>query len=143
MPIATPIGDGRSDKIELKTCPGGYVILKRLDHGQKMFRRGLLAKAKMEAGGGGSREERRNRSKGTFTAEIELSNERVTCYEFANCIAEHNLTYLVNPQDPTSETALDFRIPDHVKMLDGNIGEELDDLIQDFNNWEEDDEKGK
>jgi hypothetical protein len=100
-----------------------------------------LSKAKLEGSSGGTRAERRARANKGFQAEIELLNERTTQFEFANCIREHNLTYLLNPQDPTSEALLDFKVPEHVKMLDVRVGQEIDELITDFNNFDvEDDE---
>lgn len=142
MPLATtPIGG--TEKFDLKSLPGGFVELRRMTHGEKMTRRGLLSKAKMETGTSGSMRERRSQSSKSFTAELELMNEKVTCFEFARCIVSHNLTYLVNPDDTTSEAPLDFRNPDHVRMLDGRVGEEIDELITDFNNWDVDVEEGK
>ena len=70
-------------------------------------------------------------------------NEKVTLFEFANCILEHNLEYLADPNDLSSATLLDFTKPEHVKMLDGRVGDEIDELINDLNNFEDDDETGK
>jgi hypothetical protein len=135
MPLATPVG-GATEHHDLKSCPpDGYVVLRRLTHGEKMARRGLLAKARMETGSA------KNRS--GVGVDVELMNEKITLFEFSRCIVEHNLTYLVDPADPSSETLLDFRIPDHVRMIDGNIGEEIDALITEINDWESDEDTGK
>lgn len=144
MPIATNKTSGEGERFELESAkPDGFVVLKRLTYGQQMFRRSLLSKAKMEAGGGGNRAERRAQANKSFTAELELMNEKVTLFEFANCIVQHNLEYLANPEDVSSVQLLDFTKPEHVKMLDGRIGAEIDELINDLNNFESDDETGK
>lgn len=137
MPIAVATDNNKGERFELQSAPpDGFVILKRLSYGQQMFRRSLLSKAKMEAGGGGNRADRRDRAKQSFTAELELMNEKVTLFEFSHCIIEHNL------QDANGN-ALDFSNPEHVKMLDGRVGEEIDELINDLNNFEADEDTGK
>jgi len=143
MPIAVAVVSDEGERFDLKSCPGGFVVLKRLSYGQKMLRRSLLSKAKMQTGGGGNRAERRAKSNQGFMAELELMNEKVNLFEFANCIIDHNLEYLANPEDKSSVALLDFTKPEHVKMLDGRVGEEIDELINDLNNFEEDEETGK
>jgi hypothetical protein len=143
MPIAVAVIHDDGEKFELSSIKGGFVVLKRLNYGQKMSRRGLLSKAKMLTGGGGNRAERRAKSNQGFMAELELMNEKVTFFEYANCIVDHNLEYLTNPDDKSSVAKLDFTNPEHVKMLDGRVGEEIDELINDLNNFEEDEETGK
>lgn len=142
MPIATGI-NGETERFELTSCPGGYVVLKRLTYGEKMFRKSLLGKATIQGGGGGNRADRRAKRNSGFAAELELVNEKVTAYEFANCIVEHNLTYLLNQGDPGSETPLDFKNSVHVKMLDGRVGEEIDELITEYNSFESDEDTGE
>lgn len=137
MPIAVQSNTGEGERFDLRSAPpDGFVVLKRLSYGQQMFRRSLLSKAKMETGGGGNRRDRRDKAKQSFTAELELMNEKVTLFEFGNCIVDHNL------QDANGEK-LDFRNPEHVKILDGRIGEEIDELISDLNNFEAEEDTGK
>jgi hypothetical protein len=138
MPIAVAKASYEGERFDLKTAPpDGFVVLKRLSYGQKMFRRGLLSKARMETAATGNRAERRaNAKKGTTSVELELTNSRVTLFEFSNCIVDHNL------QDAMGEK-LDFSNPDHVQMLDGRIGEEIDELINDLNDFEAEDDTGK
>lgn len=146
MPIVTGNVSAEGERFELKSAkPDGFVVLRRLTYGQKMLRRGLLSKAKLADAGasGGNRAERRAAAKSGFNAEIELMNEKVTLFEFANCIVDHNLQYLENPADKSSVFLLDFTKPEHVKMLDGRVGDEIDELINDLNNFEDDEETGK
>lgn len=140
MPIATGNENVEGERFELESLKGGFVVLRRLTYGQKMFRRSLLSKARMETGAAGNRADRRAQAKQSFTAELELMNEKVTLFEFQNCIVEHNLEYL----DAAGEIKLlDFHRPEDVKKLDGRVGEEIDELITDYNNFEADDETGK
>lgn len=143
MPLAVATENIEGERFDLSSVKGGFVVLKRLSYGQKMLRRGMLSKAKMQTGGSGSRSERRAKNNQGFMAELELMNEKVTLFEFANCIIEHNLEYLSNPDDKSSIALLDFTKPEHVKMLDGRVGEEIDELINDLNSFEEDEETGK
>lgn len=143
MPIAVATENLEGERFDLASIKGGFVVLKRLSYGQKMLRRGMLSKAKMQTGGSGNRAERRAKGNQGFMAELELMNEKVTLFEFANCIIEHNLEYLANPEDKSSIALLDFTKPEHVKMLDGRVGEEIDELINDLNSFEEDEETGK
>lgn len=141
--MAVASNDGVGERFELKSLPGGYVVLRHLTYGQKMSRRSLLSKAKMMTGGGSNRAERRAKANQGFMAELELMNEKVTYFEFANCIVDHNLEYLTNPEDKSSVAKMDFTNPEHVKMLAGNVGEEIDELINELNNFEEADDTGK
>lgn len=137
MPIAVAKTDGEGERFDLDSAPpDGFVILKRLSYGQQMFRSSLLSKAKMETGGGGTRAERRASANKGFMAELELMNEKVTLFEFANCIIDHNL-------EDVNGQKLNFKNVEHVKMLDGRIGAEINDLINDLNNFESDETTGK
>jgi hypothetical protein len=137
MPVAVVTPDYEGDRFDLRSAPpDGYVILKRLSYGQQMTRRGLLSKARMETSGGGNRAERRARGDRGFAAEIELMNERVTLFEYAHCIVDHNLLDLNGEK-------LDFTNPAHVKKLDGRVGEEIDELINELNDFEVGEETGK
>lgn len=133
MPIAT--GNlAATERHDLKSLPDGYVVLKRLSHGESMARRGFLSRAKVEGGARSSRDKKL--AKG-FVAELDLMNEQTTLYEWAHCIVDHNLTFM----DVETERKLDFRIPEHVKMVDGRVAAEIDDLITDLNNYDLDDEE--
>lgn len=134
-----PVAGGRkleSFRRDLKSCPGGYVVLRRMSYGEQMLRKSKLGKTTVTSEGGG----KRNRpGSDKFTAEMQMMNEEVTFLEFAKSIVEHNLTLLRNPEDPTSEYPIDFTNPEHVRQLDRPVGEEIDDLITELNDYETDD----
>lgn len=133
MPLVGGTGQEITERFELKSAPpDGFVVLRRMAYGDKMLRRQHLGKATVHGGS-------KSKTKGDFTAEMDLINERVTLLEFSKSIVEHNLTimYLGN------ETPVDFSNPAHVKLLYGPVGEEIDELITDFNSFEGDEETGK
>lgn len=124
---------------DLDSVEGGWVQLRRLSHGEQIQRRSFLSKSRMHLGGG-NRAERRARNNEGMMAELELSNEKVSLFEFAKCIIDHNLEYL---DDAGNVKKFDFKIPQHVQMLDGNIGQEIDQLITELNDFEASDSTGK
>lgn len=120
MPIA--VVQGEPDRFELKTCPEGYVTIKRMTYGEKLTRRKFNSKMEMEMNKGGG-------AKST----IDMFNERIELFDFANCIVEHNLTDVDGRQ-------LNFKNPEDVKQLAGKIAEEIGTYIDKVNNFEDDDE---
>jgi hypothetical protein len=80
MPKATVNADGT--KVDLKTCPGGFVTLRQLSFGQMLKRRDMAAKYMQEFGTG------RN---ATNRITIDILNEASRKYDFAHCIIDHNL----------------------------------------------------
>lgn len=124
MPIATITE--RTKHIDLRTCEGGYVVIKRMSHGEKLHRRSMT---KMSVNA--------KRGKKDVQAEIDMMQKNVALWEFANLILEHNLETYIKPDDPESGTRLlNFKNPADVELLDGKIGEEIDAAISDFNNFE-------
>jgi hypothetical protein len=145
MPIATEI-ESTGEHFDLKTLPGGFVELRRMTHGEKMYRKSLMSNAKIATASTGNRAARRAGQRAPqqdTNIELELSNTRVTLYEFSVSIVNHNLTYLKVKDDPTSETLLDFKIREHVEMLAGRVGDEIDELITEINSIETDEDTGK
>lgn len=119
MPRAT-VNINETQRFDLKTCPEGYVTLRRLSYGQKLQRQAMAGRMKFTASGGKD-----------FEGEMALAQEQVSLFEFANCIVDHNLT-------DEDDKPLDFKNPLHVKMIEGRIGEEIDSYISKMNNFEED-----
>jgi hypothetical protein len=111
-------------KKELKTCPDGFVILRRLSFGEKLSRRAMVSSMRVETGRGKD-----------FSGEMQLVNEKATAFDFQKCIVEHNL-------EDAHGNMLDFRNSVHIQMLDPRIGEEIDTYISELNNFDEEDEGG-
>lgn len=121
MPRAT-VNQEETERVELKTCPEGFVILRRMTYGQLLHRRSMAMHVKVEGGKG------RDAVMG-----MALANSKVTEFEFATCIVEHNL-------EDEHGTNLNFTVPTNINKLDPRIGEEIDANISRMNNFEDDDE---
>jgi hypothetical protein len=121
MPVATNnIED--LQHFDLTTCPGGYVKLRRMSYGQYLKRQAMAMDMQM-------RQEGRGRG-ASSVLDIDVGQEKVTQFEFATCVAEHNLT-------DANENPLDFKNPGHVQMLDPRVGQEIGDCINKINVYEE------
>lgn len=110
---------------DLKTCEGGFVVLRRLTYGEKLFRQSMVSKFKIEAEKGSK----------DFAGEMQLVSEQATLFDFQNCVVDHNLF-----KDDEETQKLNFGNLIDVKSLDPRIGEEIDTLISELNNFEEDEE---
>lgn len=139
MPLAVVMS--KPERHDLKTCPGGYVMVRRMSFGEKMTRRGFNSKMDLEM----------TRGSRSAKSTVDLFNEQMEMYDFSHCIAEHNLTKLVNKNtglpcdadDPDAvEVPLDFTKPSDVKLLAGPIAEEIGTVMDKLNNFEEDPEVG-
>lgn len=104
---------------DLKSCPEGYVVLKRLTYGQYLYRREMAAKMQF-SGKPGSQD---------VQGELAAANRKVTEFEFANCIVEHNL-------EDDHGKVLDFKQPHNVHALDPRIGDEIGRYIDEMNQFE-------
>lgn len=118
MPRAVAVTDDL-EVINLKTCPEGYVKLRRLTFGQKLVRQQMTMKMLM-SGDSKSKE---------MSGEMAFVSAQATEYEFAHCIVEHNL------EDADGKT-LDFKQAKDVRALDPRIGEEIQTELDRLNNFE-------
>ena len=125
MPRATVKLDPE-DKVDLKTCPGAFVQLKRLSYGQKLFRQESISKMTMEM---------QRRRGATQKATMEMMQRAATFFDFKMCIHDHNL-------EDEDGRKLDLSQEKDVTSLDPKIGEEISDLIDKLNNFEADAEEG-
>jgi hypothetical protein len=118
MPVA--VITEQSKTFELKTCPpDGFVTVRRMSYGQKLTRTEMTSKLRIAT------------QKGTkeFQGEIDMMQRQVTLWEFANLIADHNLT-------DASGRKLNFSSPADVQSLMGQVGEEISTYIDELNNFE-------
>ena len=131
MPRATS-NNAETERLELKTIEGGYVVARRLTYGEKLQRRQMVSNMRI----GGSKKSK------DFEGEMNLVNEQATAFDFQRCIVDHNLTK-PNPSSPDDESTdlpLDFSKLADIKSLDPRAGEEIDNWLSELNNFEEDDE---
>lgn len=107
------------DKIELKSCPEGYIVLRRMTYGQKLDRMKHVGKLSVEMGGRGR----------SARGEMEMLQKASTLYDFKSCIVDHNL-------EDESGTKLNLGAEHDINRLDPRIGEEISVLIDKLNNFE-------
>lgn len=117
MPRATVTR--QTEKFELKSLKDAFVVIRRMNYGEKLDRQDDLIN--MRTGG---------ETKADFSAEIKLMNKKVALADFANLITEHNLT-------DEKDQPLNFKNPLHVLALDPVIGDEIGQLIDRLNSFED------
>jgi hypothetical protein len=124
MPIAVVLDTKK--RYDLKTLPDGYVVIRRMNFGESLKRKDMMASVAMEISGkkGKTQDE-------TTKMHMDILAEKTTLWEFAELILEHNLTDEHNKP-------LDFRQPAHVKRIVGQIGDEISLYINELNSFEED-----
>lgn len=122
MPVAT-VSTDQVDRKDLKSLEGGYVILRRMTYGQTLERRALM-KLSIHT----------RKGQKDITGELAMANARIQQFEFRHCIVEHNLT-------DENERLLNLTDPVVLQRLDPRVGQEIESLISDMNNFEEDDEE--
>lgn len=119
----------QTQRFELKSCPGGYVVIRRLSYGKKLERQEITMQMRM------FQEEARRGGKGTSSMDISMMARKVAEFDFKNCVAEHNL-------EDDGGVTLNFSEPHYVHMLDGNIGDEVGNLINEVNTFDEGNSQG-
>src|SRR5689334_21782955 len=104
--VATAIAT-ETERIELESAPGGFVVVRRMTWGEKMYRTEMAGKLKIhgKAKKGGD---------DTF-GEIDMMNAKVQMWEFANLIIDHNLERQDSADSPPRP--LNFKNPDDVNRL--------------------------
>jgi hypothetical protein len=96
-----------TERVALASCPGGYVVLRRLTYGQLLHRRSMAASLRVQSGKGNS-----------FSGEMQMVNEAVTRYEFASCVLDHNL-------EDDAGRKLNLTAEVDIQRLDPRVGEEI------------------
>jgi hypothetical protein len=124
MPRAVNIAT--TERHDLKSLEDGFVVIRRMNQGEKMQRQGKMSGMKVT----GSRKSR------DFQGELELANQRVTEFEFATCVVEHNL-------EDEDGRPLNLASTVDLAKLDGKVGEEISTYIDKLNQFTEDDEEGE
>jgi hypothetical protein len=116
MPIAVS-SSSDTFRFDLKSAPpDGFVELRKMNHGEKLFRREKMAKMSMQ------RQSRGGESEMT----VDMQMETVTIFEFSRSIVDHNL-------EDVDGRKLNFKNAADVLKLDGNVGAEIEDLIDKLN----------
>jgi hypothetical protein len=124
MPKAT-VNPADTERFDLKTAPpDGFITLRRLTYGQKLERQSIAMDMKVEMAD--------KTNKGQGQGIMTMQNKAVTLFEYRNCVVEHNLT-------DENEQLLNFTDPRTLDMLDPRVGDEIGELIDSMNNFEDGD----
>jgi hypothetical protein len=119
MPRATV--DSAGVRHDLKSCPGGFVLLRQLPFGMMLKRRDLAAKYMQEFTGTSVTD--------VNTITINILNEKSRQFDFANMILDHNL------EDDLGNN-LDFTNPMTLDLLDPKIAAEIETEMDKLNGTE-------
>jgi len=116
MPRATV--DSAGVRHDLKTCPGGFVLLRQLPFGMMLKRRDLAAKYMQEFTGTSVND--------VNTITINILNVASRQFDFANAILDHNL-------EDADGNKLDFNNTMTLDILDPKIAAEIETEIDKLN----------
>lgn len=124
MPIAVVVENNK--KFELKSLPDGFVVIRRMNYGESLKRKDMMASVAMDM-------EKRSGQEQSTKLQMEILSEKTTLWEFSTLIMDHNLT-------DENDKPLSFKDPNHVKKLVGRVGDEIQQYINDLNSFEDDEE---
>lgn len=123
MPRAT-VDTSKTEHKDLKSCPpDGFVVLRRMTYGEYIKRREMLSGMRLEGKGKNAE------------AVMQLANEKVTQFEFRNCIIDHNL-------EDEAGRKLNLGSVKDFSQLDPRIGQEIGEYIDQMNQFQSEDEEG-
>ena len=120
MPAAV-VDLNSTEKFELKSLPEGFVVLRKMTYGQKLVRQQNAMKINMQMASG------RNKN---ASANMEMLSLQSALFDFKNCVIEHNL-------EDVSGQPLNLSSDFDVQRLDPRVGEEISNLIDTMNNFED------
>jgi hypothetical protein len=117
MPVA--VVQSEDHREELKTLPGGYVVIREMTYGERITRQSLMGAMKVLKD-----------VKSDYAGEISMATEKMTLWDFSHLIKEHNL------QD-ADERLLNFQNVQDVQKLSSKVGDEVGSLIDKWNSFED------
>jgi hypothetical protein len=103
---------------DFKTCPGGWVKLRRMSYGELMNSQDLAYQVQMK----------QNEDTNDPEASLTLSRMVVEEFQIRTCVLDHNL-------EDDRGRKLNFASPQDVHSLDANIGQELSGMVADIHDW--------
>jgi hypothetical protein len=76
-----------------------------------------------------------------YVGEMSMETQRLTIWDFANLIIDHNLEDYLDPKNPEAGTRrLDFKNMADVQKLSSKVGDEVGTYIDKLNTFDEDEE---
>jgi hypothetical protein len=124
MPIATLIDE--PERFELKTLPGAFVMVRQMTYGERMNRSNLSGAMKILKD-----------TKSDYAGEMAMETERITLWDFANLVTDHNLE---TSDGANGVRKLDLKRSTDVRMLNARVGDEVGTYIDKKNTFTEADE---
>jgi hypothetical protein len=121
MPVAVAIKEPQ--RFDLKSLPGGYVVVREMTYGERIMRGGMTGAMKIL----------KETKKTDYVGEMSMETQKLTIWDFANLITEHNL-------DDADGRRLNFRNEQDVRALASKIGDEIGTYIDQVNSFDEDEE---
>ncbi len=126
--MAIAVIQSQNERYELKSCPpDGYIVVRRMNYGESLKRKDMMASIAM------SMDTTKKGGTGETKMQMDLLQEKTSLWEFANLIVEHNLT-------DAQEKALNFKLAEHVRMIRGQVGDEIQMRIDQLNSFEDTEE---
>lgn len=117
MPVAVVTSE--PVRKELKTLPEGYVVIREMTYGEKIYRSGMTGAMKLL-----------KESKQTdYVGEMSMETQKITLWDFANLVVEHNL------QDADGRQ-LNFKMEADTRKLAARIGDEVGTYIDEINSFQ-------
>jgi hypothetical protein len=111
-----------TERFDLKSLPEGYVVLRRLSYGEKLKRRAMTTHMTMKT----------QKGKKDLEAQMQLINEAASQFDFAHCVVEHNL-------EDANGSLLNLGSVADLQRLNPRVGDEIEQLMDQMNNFEEND----
>lgn len=116
------------ETFELKSAPpDGYVTLRRMSHGEQLRRQDKSSRMSMNS------RKRGRQAKVDDRMFIDTFIENLRHLDFALCIIDHNLEH-------SDGTRFDFKKKAEFDRLPPKIGEEIGEIIDEFNGFNDEDE---
>lgn len=112
MPVGTVAKN--TERFELTTLPGAYVVVRRMSFGEKLERQDDMI----------------NMRSVDKELAFQMMNKKLTTKDFGNLVVDHNIT-------DENERKLNFRDAKDVEVLDPRVGEEISTRIDSINAFEE------
>lgn len=113
MPKATV--NTNAERYELKSCPEGWIEIKRMSYGQWLQRSQMAVKMQVQ----------QQRKGGNQSMDIQMEALKLALFEYKNCVVDHNL-------EDDGGQKLNLNTPDGVQILDPQIGNEIGDIIEEI-----------
>jgi hypothetical protein len=115
MPKAVAVDENHRE--ELKSLPGGYVVVREMSYGERLSRSNLTGAMKVLKD-----------VKSDYAGEIAMQTEQMAYWDFGNLIVEHNL-------EDEDGRLLNFKNPADVKKLNPRVGDEVGTIIDKWNSF--------